>query len=105
MNLLQCCFLLLFTAALTACNRSHYSLPKHPEIPVTSLYTQVLARHPVGISGNADMQAFGPYLSQALRQKIDNCTIKVARNTTEHFGACSVFACSHQLPLTTVFLS
>jgi hypothetical protein len=38
---------------------------------VRNLYREVVARHPVGIPGDADMKIFAPYLSKALLHRID----------------------------------
>src|SRR5208337_2903967 len=45
--------------------------PKRPEPMVRSLYREVVAHHPVGIPGETDMKVFAPYLSKALRHRID----------------------------------
>lgn len=47
------------------------SLPDQPEALVRSLYTEVVARHPIGIPRDADMKVFAPYLSKALLHRID----------------------------------
>lgn len=47
------------------------SLPKQPDALVQSLYSQVVARHPVGILYGADKKIFAPYLSKSLLHKID----------------------------------
>jgi hypothetical protein len=47
------------------------SLPKPPEAMVRSLYSEVVARHPVGIPRDADMKALAPYLSKSLLHRID----------------------------------
>ena len=46
-------------------------VPKQAEVVVRSLYTEVIARHPVGIPKDADMKAFAPYLSKNLLRRID----------------------------------
>lgn len=48
------------------------SLPNQPEALVRSLYTEVVARHPTGISIGVDnMKVFAPYLSKTLLHKIN----------------------------------
>jgi len=49
-----------------------YTLPNQPEAFVRSLYTQVVARRPVGIPGGEDWKVFAPYLSKALLHRIDS---------------------------------
>ena len=46
-------------------------LPYQPETLVNGLYKQVVARRPLGIPHGADMKAFAPYLSKALRHRFD----------------------------------
>ena len=46
-------------------------VPKQAEAVVRSLYTEVIARHPVGIPRDADMKAVAPYLSKNLLRRID----------------------------------
>jgi len=41
-----------------------------PEALVRSIYTEVVARHPLGIPGGASFKVFAPYLSKALISKI-----------------------------------
>ena len=45
--------------------------PYQPETLVNGLYKQVVARRPLGIPHGADMKAFAPYLSKALRHRFD----------------------------------
>lgn len=75
MNFLRCIILLQFTAALAfgqAARQSQpASVPKSPEAMVRSLYREVVARHPLGIPGEAEMKIFAPHLSKALLHKID----------------------------------
>jgi hypothetical protein len=47
------------------------ALPNEPKTLVKSLYTQVVARHPVGLPKGADMEFFAPYLSNTLLHRID----------------------------------
>jgi hypothetical protein len=48
------------------------SRPNQPEALVRSLYAEVVARHPLGISiGAENMKVFGPFLSKALLHRID----------------------------------
>src|SRR5205085_2786280 len=44
--------------------------PKQPKALVRSLYTEVVARHPLGISVGGQLKIFSPYLSKALLHKI-----------------------------------
>ncbi|HUD67682.1 MAG TPA: hypothetical protein VMQ17_24080 [Candidatus Sulfotelmatobacter sp.] len=44
---------------------------KQPEAVVRCLYSEVVARHPIGIPEGADMKVFAPYLSKALLHRID----------------------------------
>jgi hypothetical protein len=46
-------------------------LPNQPDALVSSLYEQVVARHPLGIPYGADMKVFAPYLSKALLHRFD----------------------------------
>jgi hypothetical protein len=48
-----------------------HALPSQPEALVRSLYTQVVARRPVGIPGGEDWKIFSPYLSKPLLHRID----------------------------------
>ena|SRR5579862_7277366 len=45
--------------------------PNRSEILVNALYRQVVTRRPLGIPSGADMMAFAPYLSKALRHRFD----------------------------------
>jgi hypothetical protein len=45
--------------------------PEQPREMVRSLYSEVVARHPVGIPKGADMKALSPYLSKSLLHRID----------------------------------
>ena len=47
------------------------SRPNGPEALVRSLYTQVLARHPLGVPDDTEMKAFTPFLSKALLHRMD----------------------------------
>src|SRR5208337_3604046 len=76
MNLLRLLLLLQLSTPLAlgqvAGNSKPASLPNQPEALVRSLYTDVVARHPLGISIGADnMKVFAPYLSKALLHRID----------------------------------
>jgi hypothetical protein len=46
-------------------------IPEQPRAMVRSLYSEVVARHPVGIPKGADMKALSPYLSKSLLHRID----------------------------------
>lgn len=45
--------------------------PNQPGALVSSLYEQVVARHPLGIPYGADMKVFAPYLSETLLHRFD----------------------------------
>jgi hypothetical protein len=59
------------TFCQTAQQSQPASVPKQPETLVRSLYTQVVARHPIGIPKGEDWKVFAPYLSKTLLHKID----------------------------------
>lgn len=42
-----------------------------PDALVSSLYEQVVARHPFGVPYGADREIFAPYLSKSLRRRFD----------------------------------
>lgn len=46
-------------------------VPKQAETVVRRLYTEVMARHPVGVPRGADMKAVAPYLSKSLLRRIE----------------------------------
>lgn len=75
MNSLRCvCLLPLLTALLwgQGASQSRASAPSsQPATLVNSLYQQVVARRPLGIPSGANMKAFAPYLSKALRHRFD----------------------------------
>jgi hypothetical protein len=75
MTLLRCIIFLQVATTLAlgqpARQNKPASLPKEPKAIVRSLYNEVVARHPVGIPGGADMKIFAPYLSKALLHRID----------------------------------
>jgi hypothetical protein len=75
MKHLRCIFLLQFVTILAFAQSAHRSkpsgLPNHPEAVVRSLYTEVVARHPLGVPGGAAFQVFKPYLSKTLLERID----------------------------------
>ncbi len=76
MNLLRCILLLQFATTVafgqSAPQRKPTSLPNQVERLVRRLYTEVVARHPIGIpSGDTDMKIFAPYLSKVLLHRID----------------------------------
>jgi hypothetical protein len=75
MPLLRYIIALLFATTTTA---GQLPLPpKAPDLPeearamVRSLYSQVIAHHPVGIPKDADMKVLAPYLSKTLLHQID----------------------------------
>lgn len=45
--------------------------PKQPVALIRSLYARVVSRHPVGVNKGAHMAVFAPFLSKALRHRID----------------------------------
>ncbi|WP_158883909.1 hypothetical protein [Rhodanobacter sp. L36] len=66
--------------------RAQPSVTKQSENVVSGLYTQFVARHPLGIPYGADMKAFAPYLSLALRHRFDlynACLIDWRRRTPD----------------------
>jgi hypothetical protein len=63
--------LCLLVAATGASPSRPTSPPKQPAALVESLYRQVVARHPSGIPSGANWKVLAPYLSTALRQRID----------------------------------
>ena len=75
MNLLRCILLLQVATTLalgqSAPQRKAASLPNQPEALIRSLYNEVVARHPLGISVGGNMKLFAPYLSTALLHRID----------------------------------
>jgi len=75
MNLLRFLLLLQLTMPLAlgqvADNSKPASLPNQPEALVRSLYSEVVARHPLGSPGGAKTKVFAPYLSKALLHRID----------------------------------
>lgn len=75
MNLVRS-FLILQLAATLAFGQSApqgrpANLPNEPEALVRNVYTEVVARHPIGIPRDADMKIFASYLSKALLHRID----------------------------------
>lgn len=75
MNLFLSILLLHFSTTLalaqSAPQPTTASLPNQPEALVRSLYTEVVARHPIGIPADVNMKGFAPYLSKALIHRID----------------------------------
>jgi hypothetical protein len=75
MNCLRWIALLPLTMAWALGQTVHQSRPSgrpsQPEALVRSLYTQVVARHPVGIPNGANMKVFASYLSKPLLRRID----------------------------------
>ena len=68
-------FLLQFATMLALGQLAHQSkplgIPEQPRVTVRNLYSEVVARHPVGIPKGADMKALAPYLSKSLLHRID----------------------------------
>jgi hypothetical protein len=75
MTFLRFIILLQLTTSLvlgqTAGNTKPASLPNQPDALVRSLYSEVVARHPLGVPGGANTKIFAPYLSKALLHRID----------------------------------
>ena len=75
MNLLRFLLLLQITTPLALGQAAHQTEPANPanrpEALVRSLYTQVVARHPLGVPVDVDMKIFAPYLSKALLHRMD----------------------------------
>ena len=75
MKHLRCILLLQFVTILALGQSDHppapLSVPNQPEALVRSLYKQVVARHPLGISVGGDIKTFGPYLSKTLLHRIE----------------------------------
>jgi hypothetical protein len=90
MNLLRCIILLQFTTTLAVGQPARQSeptnVPKQPDAMVGSLYREVVARHPVGIPGGADMKIFAPYLSKSLLHRIDLAIACSADEARQHPG-------------------
>jgi hypothetical protein len=74
MNLLRL-FILLALAPLALGQVAESSKAAHannkPEALVQSIYSEVVARHPLGVPGGAAFQTFQPYLSKTLLNRID----------------------------------
>jgi len=47
------------------------STSNQPTAVVSGLYRQVVTRHPLGVPSGANMKAFSPYLSKALRHRFE----------------------------------
>ena len=45
--------------------------PGQPAVLVRRLYTQVISRHPIGVTKGFEMTTFAPFLSKVLRNRID----------------------------------
>jgi hypothetical protein len=75
MDLLRCILLLQFTTTLALGQAAERTEPASPsnrsDALVRSLYTQVVARHPLGVPDDANMKIFAPYLSKALLHRMD----------------------------------
>jgi len=75
MTLLRCIIFLQLTPILALGQLAHERTA--PDVPqdagemVRSLYSEVVARHPIGIPKDGDMKALAPYLSTALLREID----------------------------------
>ncbi len=88
MSVLRWIVLLQFTTTLALAQLGQQSkppsMPKQPDAMVRSLYREVVARHPVGIPGDADMKIFAPYLSKALLHRIDLAIACSADEARQH---------------------
>jgi hypothetical protein len=51
--------------------KAQQDVANEPAKLVTSLYRQVIARHPIGIPQGEDLKVFTPYLSRSLLHRID----------------------------------
>lgn len=75
MNRLRCVGLLPLIAVLVcghaAAQDKSSTLPNRPDALVSSFYEEVVARHPLGMPYGSDMKVFAPYLSKALRHRMD----------------------------------
>jgi len=72
MNRLRCILLLQFATTMALGQAAHPgSLPTQPKALVRSLYTEVVARRPIGIPKGPDMKVLAPFLSTALLHKIN----------------------------------
>jgi len=75
MNLFRSILLLQLSAALALAQSAPQStpanLPNQPDALVRSLYTEVVAHHPIGIPRGEEMKILAPYLSKALLHRID----------------------------------
>jgi hypothetical protein len=88
MTFLRCIILLQFTTTVAVGRLTQQSkLPsahEQPEATVRNLYREVVARHPVGIPGSADMKIFAPFLSKALLHRIDLAVACEADEARQH---------------------
>ncbi len=72
MTPLRCVLALQFATTLALGQATHQSTPANqPDTVVRGLYTQVIARHPIGIPRGADMTIIAPHLSTALLHRIN----------------------------------
>lgn len=75
MTLLRCVILLHLTMTAILGGYAQQgrspSVDERPETVVRSLYSEVVARHPVGIPKQADMKALAPYLGESLLHRIE----------------------------------
>jgi hypothetical protein len=85
MNFLRCLVFLYFTSVLAFGQSSQHNNPStQPKAIVQHLYREVIARHPIGIPGDADMKIFAPYLSKALLHKINLAIACSADEARQH---------------------
>lgn len=78
MKSLRCLLVVPLAAIVAGGQLTHQAeepkAPKQPEAMIRSLYTDVVARHPVGIPDGIDKKIFDRYLSKALLHKIELAT-------------------------------
>jgi hypothetical protein len=88
LTFLRCIILLQFMTTLALGQVAQQSKPpsvqESPEPMVRKLYREVVARHPVGIPGDADMKIFAPYPSKALLHRIDLAIACSADEARQH---------------------
>jgi len=65
------CLIVAWTFAASAQSAEPKTPSSRPEAAVESLYRQVVRRAPSGLLEGADKEIFAPYLSSALRRKMD----------------------------------
>ena len=75
MKYLRCILLLQFATALSLGQSVFQSKapgpPNEPSLLVQSLYTEVVARQPIGFPGGPDSKVFTPYFGKALLHRME----------------------------------